>query len=243
MRQGCACCEFVPHGQASVELRSRIARTAARGSVYDRWVAWAISRSAENSEELFASYRRSVLSGLEGTVVEIGPGSGVNLRYAKSMARWIGVEPNPVMRDIAGREARRLARGFEMRAGVAECLPLQEQTVEGVVSTFVLCSVRDVQGTLREVLRVLKPGGTFRFIEHVGARRGTWLRCVQAAVTPFWRMLAGGCHLDRELGGQVERAGFESVRYETVVLPLRFPLMRRHVAGVATKGKGKGESR
>jgi len=116
------------------------------------------------------------LTGVPNYVLEIGPGAGPNLAYFSPHIRWVGIEPNPFMHPYLRRQAERLNRTVEIRDASAERVPLQDNSVDAVVSTLVLCSVKDVSGALQEILRVLRPGGRFVFIEHVAAPPGTWLR-------------------------------------------------------------------
>ena len=105
--------------------------------------------------------------------------------------------------------------------------------MDAVVSTLVLCSVSDPAAVLRGILRVLKPGGRFLFLEHVLAPPGTRLRRVQKALRPVWKLIADSCHLDRETGTTIEQAGFGQVRYEHFRLPLG-PVATQ-IAGCAVK--------
>jgi ubiquinone/menaquinone biosynthesis C-methylase UbiE len=173
---------------------------------------------------------------LSGTVLEIGPGAGVNLHHLHSTTiRWIGVEPNSFMKPHLAKEAQRLGVAIELRPGTAENLPVDDASVDFVISTLVLCSVVDQKRALDEVLRVLKPGGRFLFIEHVGAKRGTWLRRIQTLVKPLWRRMGDGCHPDRETRTALERAGFAVLEVEEFAAPL--PIVRPHIAGIAVKAE------
>jgi SAM-dependent methyltransferase len=202
-------------------------------SLYQRWFAWGLAHGVSAYERLVADRKRRLLGPLRGTVLEIGPGTGANLAYLGPEVRWLGIEPNPHMERYLRREARRLGRGIEVRAGTAERLDLMDASVDAVVSTLVLCSVPDQARALAEVRRVLKPGGQFVFLEHVAAPRGTWLRRVQRAVRPAWRLLGDGCYPDRETWQVIARAGFAEVTLERFDLPL--PVMAPHIAGWAVR--------
>ena len=132
----------------------------------------------------------------------------------------MGVEPNPYMVPYLRQSAEQAGLPIEIRNGTAEQLPTADQSIDTVVATLVLCSVRDPEQVLREVLRVLKPGGRFLFIEHVAAPQGTRLRTAQRWLRPLWKRIADGCHPDRETGALIEQAGFAEVRFEKFRLPL-----------------------
>ncbi len=92
------------------------------------------------------------------------------------------------MHDYLCKEAQKQGLSIDLRRGTAEQLEVADNSVDAVVSTLVLCSVPNLSGTLQEILRVLKPGGRFLFIEHVAAPRGTWLRRAQQGVRPVWKV-------------------------------------------------------
>ncbi len=210
---------------------------AARNKMPRAWrkrlMAFMLARLSGKHERFIADRKRALFTDLHGDILEIGPGTGTNLRYYSTGIRWIGVEPNPFMHPYLKREAGRLGLKIELRDGQAERLELGEGSLDAVVSTLVLCSVRDVPDTLREILRVLKPGGRFLFIEHVAAPPGTWLRRVQRWVRPISKALADGCCPDRETWKAIEQGGFESLHYEHFRVPI--PITATHIAGVATK--------
>lgn len=178
-------------------------------------------------------HKRELLGGLEGTVLELGPGTGANLAYYGSRVRLIGVEPNPHMHPYLRREAAQRGRPIEIRHGRAERLDLADASVDAVVATLVLCSVDDPEAALAEVRRVLKPGGRFVFLEHVAAPPGTWRRRLQRAVQPVWTFLGEGCRPDRETWLAIGRAGFREVTAEHFELPV--PIVWPHIAGWALK--------
>jgi len=198
---------------------------------YKRAQAWVISRGNRRYDAMVADDKRALLAPLQGTVLEIGPGGGNNLPFLQRGVRWIGVEPNPFFHDRLRARGERLGIAVDVRAATAEALPAADRSVDAVVSSLVLCSVRDPAATLREVRRVLRPGGRFVFLEHVAAPRGTALRFAQRAVRPVWRALSDGCHPDRDTGGLIEAAGFGDLELRQFKLPI--PIMGPHIAGVA----------
>jgi SAM-dependent methyltransferase len=155
----------------------------------------------------FDATRASLLRDLRGTVLELGPGSGVNLPHYRSDVHWVGLEPDARSRARAEPAMARLRRPARLVAGHAERIPLPGRSVDAVVATFVLCSVQDPDASLAEVRRVLRPGGRFVFLEHVAAPPGTWMRrlqkvCALCAVRP------GSCRPDRDTELAIVRAGF-----------------------------------
>ena len=168
-------------------------------------------------------------------VVEIGPGAGPNARYLAAGTRWVCVEPNVHFHPRLRRAAQAHGLDLELAAGTAEALPLADGAADAVVSTLVLCSVRDVDQSLAEVRRVLRPGGRFVFVEHVAAPPGTALRRMQTALRRPWGWLADGCRPDRQTEDAVREAGFAAVELERFRAPLG--LAAPHVAGVAVAGE------
>jgi ubiquinone/menaquinone biosynthesis C-methylase UbiE len=196
-------------------------------------MAFLLARFSGRHEWHVADRKRTLLADLDGDILEIGPGAGVNLRYYRSSIRWVGIEPNPFMHPYLRREAKRVGLKVEIRSGAAERLNAGDESVDAVVSTLVLCSVQDVRGTLREIQRVLRPGGRFVFLEHVAAPPKTWLRRLQRMARPVSRVLADGCCPDRETWRPLVGAGFARVEYQSFRLPI--PITAPHIAGVAIK--------
>lgn len=176
-----------------------------------------------------------LLSALEGEVVEIGPGSGVNLKYYQGNVRWTGIEPNTFLHQRLRQRASELGFATRLLAGSAERLGFPNGSVDAVVGTLVLCSVADPARALAEVLRVLKPGGRYVYIEHVAAPLGTRTRRIQETWTPILRRLPDGCSPNRDTRQVIERAGFGAVADERFELPTAFGIALPHIAGTATK--------
>jgi ubiquinone/menaquinone biosynthesis C-methylase UbiE len=192
-----------------------------------------MARCGKKTDKYLANYKSRLFSALFGTVLEIGPGAGANLQHLPTGIKWIGAEPNPFMERHLAKEAERLGFDVELRTGSAENLPVEDASVDFVISTLVLCSVVDQDRALEEALRVLKPGGKFVFIEHVAARRGTWLRFIQTLVKPLWCRMGDGCQPDRETATALMQAGFARLEIEEFAAPV--PVVRPHIVGIAAK--------
>ena len=204
------------------------------GPVRQCLFAWGFRRVSRRIERFMERHKSPLFRDLTGIVLEIGPGAGANLPYlASQRVKWVGVEPNRFMRGYLQEKALALGMVVEVRDGTAENLPAPENSVDTVIGTLVLCSVTDQQRVLCEVLRVLKPGGRYLFVEHVAAPDGTILRRIQRCLRPLWRHFADGCHPDRETRRAIESAGFQDVRIESFHAPL--PVVRPHIVGVAVK--------
>ena len=154
---------------------------------YKRAQAWLLSGTNRRYEAMVAEEKLALLSPLAGTVLEIGPGGGGNLAFLSTCsAAGAGSASSPILSSMTRLRARgeRLGIDVDVRAATAEALPVADHSVDAVISSLVLCSVRDPAAALREVRRVLRPGGRFVFVEHVAAPHGTGLHVAQRALQP-----------------------------------------------------------
>ena len=172
---------------------------------------------------------------LSGTVLEIGAGRGRNFEHLRPGVRWIGAEPDAPRRAELARAAREHGHGEAPLDAFAESLPLADDSVDGVLSTGVLCSVRDQDRALAEIARVLRPGGRFVFAEHVAAPRG-WKRTLQRIAAPFSRTLDHGCDPTRETEPAVRRSALTVVRVDTYDLRALPGLTMPYIVGEAVFG-------
>ena len=201
-------------------------------------MGWLMSRMydrfLQGSEDAgLSDWRRELLGRARGAVLELGAGTGGNLAlYPRGLSRLVLSEPDRHMRAILQRKLG--ARpDVEVVAAPAEALPFPEQSFDTVVATLVLCSVEEPALALAEIRRVLRPGGAFLFLEHVGAHRGTWTRRAQAMLEPVWKRMAGHCHLTRDTGPLLEAGGFELAACTEEPLPGSIALISRSIRGVA----------
>ncbi|RPF72587.1 class I SAM-dependent methyltransferase [Aurantiacibacter spongiae] len=162
------------------------------------------------SHDDIADLRREVVPHARGRVLEIGVGGGLNQPFYNSEAitSFAGIDPNPTLLGAARRRAGANGWTSDIRGGRAEDIPFPDGGFDTVVCTFTLCSVDDHAGALAEMRRVLDPAGRLLFLEH-GRAPDPALQRWQDRIEPVWKRLAGNCHLTREIGPALRRAGFE----------------------------------
>jgi ubiquinone/menaquinone biosynthesis C-methylase UbiE len=182
----------------------------------------------------FSEMRRRIVPKARGVVVEVGFGSGHNLSHydPEKIANLIGIDPDKTMLKLAGRHRHDFARPLELVEASAEDMPLAEASADTVVVTYAFCTIPNVDRSLAEIRRVLKPGGRLLFAEHGRADTPFRQRC-QERLDGIWGRLAGGCHLNRDPQRSLKDAGFAT----RDVVRTRFTgilwLLGNHVAGVA----------
>jgi ubiquinone/menaquinone biosynthesis C-methylase UbiE len=147
----------------------------------------------------------------------------------------VALEPGPGMRARASHAAQAVREPVEVIDGTAEHLPFPDAAFDTVVASLVLCTVPDLAQTLAEARRVLRPGGTLRFYQHVRADDPRLARWQDRLERP-WGWLAGGCHPNRDVMAAIAAAGFHVLEQERFDFQLMPPLVRPHVLGVARRG-------
>ena len=170
---------------------------------------------AGREEELGqAEHRAAMLEGVTGRVVDLGAGNGLNFRhYPRTVTELVAVEPEPYLRARAEEAAQAAAIPIRVVDGLGGELPFPDGSFDAAVVSLVLCSVPDQATVLRDLRRILKPGGELRFYEHVRAGSPRLAR-VQDAIAPVWPCFGGGCHPNRDTAAAIARAGFDIERCE-----------------------------
>ncbi len=151
--------------------------------------------------------RRLVVPEARGAVLEVGVGTGLNFALYRDVDSLAGVDPDPYMLERARPRAAALPFPTELHQAGAERMPFADARFDTAVVTFTLCTIPDPAAALAEVRRVLKPGGRLLFVEHT---RSSQRLCaaLQNAITPLWKRMCGGCHMNRRAVELVDAAGF-----------------------------------
>ncbi len=168
-------------------------------------------------------------------MIEIGSGHGLNFPYyGPGVTQVLAVEPEPHLRELARQAAASAPVAVDVRDGMAEALPARDGEFDAAVASLVLCSVSDQRIALREVARVLRPGGEFRFYEHVISNHPGSARVQRALDATFYPRISGGCHCARDTGAAIRAAGFEVGRMERIPFkPSRLLPPIPHILGEA----------
>ena len=187
---------------------------AIRTSFYAKWILPRLVDVAMRNKEA-TRYRSQIVPQARGTVLEIGVGSGLNLPfYGAGVEHIYGLDPSEELLKMARKKARGVTLPVEFLVHSGEEIPLDDGSVDTVVTTWTLCSIPDPVKALKEMTRVLKPGGTLLFAEHglaPEARVQRW----QQRLNPLWNSITGGCNLNRKIDDLVAQAGFRVVDLQT----------------------------
>jgi ubiquinone/menaquinone biosynthesis C-methylase UbiE len=183
-------------------------------NVYDKWILPRLTDLAMRNNEA-TRYRSQVVPQACGTVLEIGVGSGLNLPfYGASVNRLFALDPSEELLRMARKKAESAPFPVEFLAHRGEEIPSDDRSFDTIVTTWTLCTIPDPLKALKEMRRVLKPGGTLLFAEH-GLAPDANVRAWQQRLNPVWRRFTGGCNLNRKMDELIQVAGFTIVQLET----------------------------
>lgn len=203
-----------------------------------RWFAAFWDWQTRHEPAKIRDWRDEIVGGAKGRVLEIGCGSGANFpRYSTLATAILATDPDPFMLERARRRAAEIERSIEVRQAAAEELPIDDASIDTVVSTANMCSVADPTRALAEVKRVLRPNGEFRFFDHVryASPIGGF---VQDIFTPVWKWIGAGCHPNRDVERFIRTAGLDiiEVQHEKPVPPLPpMIIVRPCIKGIAVR--------
>ncbi|MEM7700454.1 MAG: class I SAM-dependent methyltransferase [Pseudomonadota bacterium] len=154
--------------------------------------------------------RAAVVPQAQGDVFELGCGGGINQEFydVAAITSYAGIDPHEGLLDDARAAANRKGWSTDIRAGVGEAIPFEDEAFDTCVCTFTLCSVQDPSRVLSELRRILRPGGKALFLEHGRAPDASVAKW-QDRIEPIWKPMAGGCHLTRPITSAVHASGFE----------------------------------
>ncbi|XP_011492883.1 methyltransferase-like protein 7A [Oryzias latipes] len=191
----------------------------------------------DQKKELFRSLSEFAPSRGPLTILEVGCGTGANFEFYPAGSRVLCTDPNPhfqkYLKTNIEKNDHLTYEQFVVASG-EDLGSFEDESVDAVVCTLVLCSVRDVTATLREAIRVLRPGGAFFFLEHVVADPSTWTHFFQHVIQPLWYYFGDGCAVTRESWKNLEEVGFSDLKLRHIEAPLAF-IIRPHIVGYGVK--------
>lgn len=194
-----------------------------------------LDAGAADSHEALGERKAAAIGAMRGTVVEFGPGTGVNMRYFAPGVHVIAIEPNPFMHERLRVQAQEHGVDLEIRTLRGESVDIEDASVNGVVGTLLLCGVDDPAAVISEAHRVLAPGGTYFFLEHVHAPADSGMRHVQRLVKRPHEWLLNGCRIDQDSASLLQAGPFDSVDVEEIDRGRAAAWCRHQIIGTAAK--------
>lgn len=184
---------------------------------------------------LFKNSKKELFKNHPNTVVEIGSGTGANMRYLRKGTKLIAIEPNIHMHANLKKNANKHGVNLEIRTLSGESIDLPDNSCDFVISTLVLCTVVDPNQCVKQIKRILKPSGMFVFIEHVKAKENSILRFVQKLTHKPWYWFFEGCNTNRDTKLLLEASGFNTLEIERYNLYSPFIPIAPQIRGKAIK--------
>ena len=164
--------------------------------------------------------RSRIVPQASGDVLELGCGGGINMEFfdPAKITRFCGIDPSPGLLERSHAAAKAKGMDADIRGGIGEAIPFADGEFDTVLVTFTLCSVQEQMQVLKEMRRVLRPGGKALFLEHGGAPDAS-VQKWQRRIEPVWKHIGGGCHLTRPISRAYEAAGFKIASVEKGYMP------------------------
>ncbi len=197
--------------------------------------SWMFKVLSGYMDYLFGKTKRELFKNHPETVVEIGPGAGANMRYLRKGTKLIAIEPNIYMHSNLKKTADKYGIELEIKTVMGEHIDLPDNSYDFVVCTLVLCTVSNPVKCLDQIMRILKPKGTFAFIEHVEAKENSLLSSIQKVVHKPWHWFFEGCNTNRDTKTLLQLAGFNSLYMERYSLYSPFVPIIPQIRGRAIK--------
>lgn len=176
-----------------------------------RFNAWALDMLDAYMHRSYGKMKRSMVEDHPEVILEVGAGTGSNLKYFRPGTRVLAIEPSGAMQERLMAQAAKYGVDLELLPTGIEEAPLAANSIDFVVTTLVLCTVPDLDAAVRKIHEVLRPGGRYVFLEHVAAAPGTFLRSVQDTLHDPWHYMFEGCHTNRDIAAAIRYAGFIQV--------------------------------
>lgn len=191
------------------------------------------TKFSRSMEPEIGPYRAQLVAGLTGRVLEVGAGNGMNFaHYGDGIEELVALEPESYLRTQASRAAAAAKPPVTLLDGNALNLPFADDSFDQVIFCLVLCSIEDPAAALAEAKRVLKPGGSVRFLEHVGSARPAKARFQRFLDrSRIWPTIAGGCHCSRETTATISAAGFDLGESRDITIGAAWAHTNPHVIG------------
>ncbi len=192
---------------------------------------------AKAEEACLQEWRHELLRQVDGEVLEIGAGTGASIKfYSDNVTRLVLTEPDKHMRKLLKEKvSSHDLENIGVVNGTAEHIEADDESFDYVVTSLVCCSVTDLKVCLREIARILRPGGGLVFLEHVAAADGTSRRRWQNRINPIWKTFMGNCHLNRETERAIVTEGFKIIEIERESMRKALPIVRPTIRGIAIK--------
>jgi len=212
-------------------MENQFENNAIRGPIN----SWLLKVMSAYMHYKFGDMKNAMFKDHPDRLVEIGSGTGENMRYLRKGTHLIAIEPNIHMHENLRKTAEKYGINLEIRSLVGEAIDLADESCEFVLSTLVLCTVKDLEECLKQVKRILKPSGKFVFIEHVKARENSMLAVIQNILHKPWYYCFEGCHTNRDIQSVIESAGFSDLHIDAYSLYSPVVPIIPQIRGVAIK--------